>query len=200
MPRPLLLLLALLVPAPAHAGVRIDLPGLVRAGDWVDLGWRDLPPEVREVELEISLSGGRWARISPEIVAAEASYRWQVPAGLAADAQVRLRAGGEGFERVLATSRVFAIACDAAILHARAFELDDWLHANGPGFEAPGVDARAPAFHALGEPLPAEPAPRAPHAVAGVIEARDAPSTADSPIEIRVQIPPPLVPLAPMRL
>ena len=200
MPRPLLLLLALLVPAPALAGVRLDLPGSVHAGDRIDLRWRDLPPEVREVELEVSLAGGRWVRISPEIVAAEASYRWQVPAGLVAEAQFRLRAGGDGFERVLATSRVFAIVCDSPNPRPRSPGLDDGWLSSQCGPLPPGVDDHAPAFHALGEPLPGEPAPRSPHAVAGVSEVQRATSTSDSPVETRPPTPPTLVPLVPMRL
>lgn len=91
------LALAALLPAPASARARLDgIPAELRGGERVEIRWSDLDADVHEVELELSLAGARWVRISPEMEVLEGSFTWRVPEGLAGEARIRLRAGGGG--------------------------------------------------------------------------------------------------------
>ncbi|MFN8586697.1 MAG: hypothetical protein U0704_02760 [Candidatus Eisenbacteria bacterium] len=107
-----LLLCCVLVAAPARAAVRLDVPtgGTLRAGETIELRWEGLDPGIREVEFELSLDGGRWIRISPELDALEGRWTWHVPSLAAEHARLRLRCGGEHRETVAATSGAFALA------------------------------------------------------------------------------------------
>jgi len=109
--RPLLLLLfALAFASSAHAAPHLDgAPRAARTGDVLHFTWSGLAPDVREVELELSLEGGRWVRLSPEMEAHEGGFAWRVPASARGIARVRLRIGGEWFERIAAESRAFEI-------------------------------------------------------------------------------------------
>lgn len=107
-----LLLLVLLVPASrADAAVRLLGPAgtTVHAGDVVTLRWEGLDSRTREVELELSLDGGRWVRISPELHALDGGWEWRVPAVSAERARIRLRCGGEHLEEVAAVGAEFRI-------------------------------------------------------------------------------------------
>lgn len=89
--------LALIVTA-APAAAEPELHGIpvhVRAGTDLEITWTGLGPEAHEAELELSLSGGRWVRISPELEVREGHFTWHVPAGLAGPARLRLKYGGE---------------------------------------------------------------------------------------------------------
>jgi hypothetical protein len=124
------LALVLLAPA-AHAatGPRLDgIPARVRAGAEVRITWTGLGPEVHEAELELSLAGGRWVRISPELEAREAGFTWRVPAGLSGPARLRLRYGGEWFESEGELSAPFRIEPGNGVTAAAApgRELGEW--------------------------------------------------------------------------
>ena len=85
--RPLAALLLLLGTAlwspAARAVARLDgIPPRVVAGSRLEIAWSGLEVGAREVELELSLAGGRWMRISPELEAREGRYRWRVPPDL----------------------------------------------------------------------------------------------------------------------
>jgi len=89
--------------SPDAAEARLEgVPDVVHAGDVVEIRWRELPADVREVELELSLGGGRWVRISPELEALEGRFAWRAPQGVGGAAVLRLRAGGAGGERDVA--------------------------------------------------------------------------------------------------
>jgi len=64
-------------------------------GDAVTIEWSGLPGDAHEVEFELSVDGGRWIRISPELEAYEGRFVWTVPAGLSGEARIRLRYGRE---------------------------------------------------------------------------------------------------------
>jgi hypothetical protein len=125
----LLAMLLLARPQPARASTpALDVPGMVEAGQRLEIRWAGLPETVQEVELELSLDGGRWVRISPELEAREARYHWRVPAVTSARARLRLRAGGRDaggdFERELTTSAEFRIESrePVAALHGSGLE------------------------------------------------------------------------------
>jgi hypothetical protein len=105
------LAMVLLAPA-ARAATRPHLDGIpahIRADEEIRITWSGLGPDVHEAELELSLGGGRWVRISPELEAREAGFVWHVPAGLSGPARLRLRYGGEGFEDEGEVSTPFVI-------------------------------------------------------------------------------------------
>src|SRR5262249_35825585 len=105
-----LALLVLLVAAPAAAGPHLaGIPARVQAGAELHIGWVGLGPEVHEAELELSLAGGLWIRISPELEAREGGFIWRVPANLAGPARLRLRYGGGWFEAEGEVSMPFRI-------------------------------------------------------------------------------------------
>lgn len=146
----LLVMLSLFASSPAAAGTRLRAPsGVVRAGDVFEVRWEGLPEYVHEAELEMSLDGGRWVRISPEIHSLEGSYRWTIPNSPAARVQVRLRCGGEHREEVAAVSSEFRIVAGGAA-SARTDFLGEWWSALEPpgsrATRAGALDAHAPFF------------------------------------------------------
>jgi hypothetical protein len=117
-PFPLAAMIALALTVAAHreaAGgsgvVSLDVPAVVTAGQSVELRWSALPADAEELEIVLSLDGGRsyHVRVSPELDAREGGYRWRVPDLPAARARLMLRMGGEAGERVGALSREFRI-------------------------------------------------------------------------------------------
>jgi hypothetical protein len=137
------ILLAMLVfarPHAAHARTpALDVPGAVTAGQRLVLRWDGPTGTEREVELELSLDGGRWVRISPELEASEGCFAWRVPEVASARARLRLRAGGEGFERELVASAEFRIASRSHSIDGPATTLDWWRvgeHTHARGWEA----------------------------------------------------------------
>lgn len=85
------------------------LPGAVQVGERIDIAWSDLPSGTHEVELEVSIEGGAWRRISPELEAREGHFVWRVPASMNGSARVRLRFGGLHREEAAAASEPFMI-------------------------------------------------------------------------------------------
>lgn len=152
----LLLLLALLLALPAAratAAVRLGVPEgvTVRPGDRIELAWEGLDRGVREVEFELSLDGGRWVRISPELEALEGHWTWRVPALDAADARIRLRCGGHRREEVAAVGGSFRISSGAS--KGDAESLGEWwpaLDRNAPLGARAGLSAgEHPVFAAV---------------------------------------------------
>lgn len=149
----LLLFLALAPVSRAGAAVRLNAPSdAVRAGETFKVSWQNLPTDVREVELELSLDGGRWVRLSPELHVLEGSWRWQVPDIAAENARLRLRCGGEHREEVATVSKAFRIVGGPTLKHRRDF-LGEWwpaLDDSAPRSATPGLLAvNAPAYSRL---------------------------------------------------
>jgi hypothetical protein len=105
-----LALLVLLATAPAAAGPHLaGIPPQVTAGADLRITWVGLAADAHEAELELSLAGGRWTRISPELEAREGGFTWHVPPSLSGPARLRLRYGGEWFEAEGEVSMPFRI-------------------------------------------------------------------------------------------
>lgn len=125
-----LLLLVLFLPATrAEAAARLHAPAgtVLRPGDVVELRWDGLDAGAREVELELSLDGGRWVRISPEMHALVGRWEWRVPAVSAERARIRLRCGGERREEVAAVGEEFRIESPASLSGAERRDfLGEW--------------------------------------------------------------------------
>ena len=95
----------------------LEIPAVVTAGQTVVLRWSALPADVEELEIVLSLDGGRSyrVRVSPELEAREGEYRWRVPDLPTSCARLMLRAGGEAGERVGALSPEFRIVHAAGV-------------------------------------------------------------------------------------
>jgi len=111
-------MIALVLAVAAHpaaavgaGAVSLDVPAVVTAGQSVELRWSALPADVEELEIVLSLDGGRTypVRVSPELDARERGCRWRVPDLPTGHARLMLRMGGEEGERVGALSREFRI-------------------------------------------------------------------------------------------
>jgi hypothetical protein len=144
------LLVSSVLCAPAGAAVRLHAPtGELRSGELFEVRWQGLPSEAREVELELSLDGGRWIRISPELNALDGWWRWRVPQIAAESARLRLRCGGEHREEIAMVSEPFGIVTGPAAKGRRDFlgewwpELDD---SASRGVRPHSLDTNGPAF------------------------------------------------------
>lgn len=157
----LLAALASVLAVPARAAVEIPTgpaitrptpPDGVRAGDVVELTWRLDDPAVEELELELSVDGGPWRRISPELPGLTSRFEWRVPAVSATHARLRLRVGTRNAEYDLPASEPFAIRDEGAVarpLAARPLSgfgaLPGALRDSRPGFTARELDPHADA-------------------------------------------------------
>lgn len=135
---------------PAIAG--LPGPAGVRAGDVVELRWRLDDPSVEELELELSVDGGPWRRISPELPGLTSRFEWRVPALGATHARLRLRVGTRDGEYDLPPSEPFAIQDDAAVARPLAASplsghaaMPGALRDSRPGFTARAADQHADA-------------------------------------------------------
>lgn len=167
-PIALLMILSLLtVPTPARAARLTGVPTRVRPGSRLTIRWGELSPAVDEVEVELSLDGGPWRRISAALDPAARRLEWCLPSRGGHAARLRLRAGGPMTERVVAESRAFWIEPDSP----RPNALDDdawwWLHAGAAASPAMRADERLSVGAAGGTLVEAAAAPSAPARPAG---------------------------------
>jgi hypothetical protein len=175
----ILLAAASTVRATARLGVG---GGSLRAGVAERIEWSGLPEWADEVELELSLDGGRWVRVSPELEAREGGYSWVVPEVGCGHARLRLRAGGEHHEEIVAVSDEFGLESSPGALIG-----DDWWHLGERHATATGLAPASARFSEatgiaslvvpsrVGTPAPdVRPAPASPSpaSIAGAIGAR----------------------------
>lgn len=198
---PLFLLAA--APAVALRGPRLEvrvqsLPGTLRAGETVVISWDELPGDVAEMELLLSLDDGRrfTMRISPELDGRTRSYHWRVP-DLAADrARLQIRAGGARGEREGVPSAAFRIE-PAAPGASDAIREDVLWMTFEPGEAAEAIDlasSETRLFAANGEAAISG-APDAP----AFQRARASRRTEDSPATFATSLPPRAAKAAPSR-
>jgi hypothetical protein len=150
---PLVLAVAALLAGsrPARAsGASLVLAGTeFRAGESVEVSWTGLPPECEELEILLSVDGGRtWPlRVSAELEPREGGFRWRVPNLAAGRARLRLRYGLRHRELDGPATGTFRIVADpgAPATVFRFHEGDWWERFEPEG--APCADAlTAPAF------------------------------------------------------
>ncbi len=146
----------------------LDVPPCVRAGEEIELRWSALPAGADEMELLLSLDGGRsfHVRLSPELEGDTRSFRWLVPDLPADRARLLLRIGGEDGERVGALSRPFRIL-HAAGAPPPELAFHEGLMWTGVGTDEArprsSLDPREPLLgHAGGRPAASLPAPVVP--------------------------------------
>lgn len=88
---------------------------VLRAGDVVQVRWTDLPEEVEEMELLLSMDGGLSfpVQLTPQLDPLLGSLSWRVPNLAIPHASLRLRVGVGRDEIESAPSGVFSIECAA---------------------------------------------------------------------------------------
>ncbi len=104
------------------------------AGSLVEVRWSGLPDSAEEVELLLSVDGGRTysVRLTDELEPGDGSWLWKVPRLDTNAARLAIRMGGDGGEVVAATSRPFLIAPDpsAARIRLRWYSGEIWAEAD----------------------------------------------------------------------
>jgi hypothetical protein len=132
-------LLVAWLPARAEPdGGRILSPGggeALVAGQLLDVRWSSLPDDVEEMELLLSIDGGRSfvLRLTPQIDPRTGSLGWVVPRVAAAAARLRIRFGRHGEEIEGEPSAPFSIAVPP-LLHQAPFLRRDgewWIAPDG---------------------------------------------------------------------
>jgi hypothetical protein len=146
---------------PARAGVPAPtVPAAeLRAGEVVEVRWSALPPDAREMELLLSVDGGRtWPlRVSAELDPRERSLRWRVPNLAASGARLRLRCGDAEREVEGPASAAFAIVADPARPRDRfRFHEGTWWESDMDPAGVPVAGALAAPGLAAGARRPAE--------------------------------------------
>jgi hypothetical protein len=101
----------------------------VRAGETIEIGWDDVDPSIDELELQLSLDGGRHyaLRVSPELDPGDHRYRWRVPGLASGEARLRLRFHRDGREcdgEVSASFRI--VAREGAAIEREQFHEGAW--------------------------------------------------------------------------
>ncbi|MBV8202612.1 MAG: hypothetical protein JOZ15_18510 [Acidobacteria bacterium] len=100
----------------AAAGPVVFLPFAggqpLQAGEMVEVRWTGTPWNVEEMELLLSLDGGRHfgVRLTPDLDADSRSYAWRVPPFQSGDARLAIRVNLEGREVLAGVSEPFRIA------------------------------------------------------------------------------------------
>ena len=116
---------------------------VVRTGETAEIRWTLPGPDVDELEILMSLDGGRRfpLRVSPEIEAATCRFLWHVPRGLSGQARLRVRYNLRGRETLGEPTAVFTILAVAPgespspLVHE-----GEWWAGAGP-LDAPGCAA-----------------------------------------------------------
>jgi len=121
-------------PAWSAAGTLGSIPAVLHPGEDVVLRWGELPADIEEMELLLSLDDGRTfnLHVSAELDPHEPRFRWRVPNVAAEHARLAIRVGRtslEGREELLAPSNAFRIVfrTDQPIDHFALREGGAWV-------------------------------------------------------------------------
>lgn len=170
-----LLAAALPVSASASSGARAPIkhrpPGVtftqpepgatLHGGELVEIRWSAVPPEAKEVELLLSVDGGRHfsLRLTDELGADSRSFRWRVPNLIADGATLSLRMGIDCRETESAAGPLFSLRPEPspamALLQWRSEEI--WVDSDEQSgrdreeesLPAPGLSAQPEQLTAL---------------------------------------------------
>jgi hypothetical protein len=168
----------------AAAGPIVFLPfaggNTLRPGEVVEVQWRGTPRGTEEMELLLSLDGGRHfaVRVTPDLDPDRGSYSWRVPPFPSGEARLAIRVNLGGREMLAGRSAPFLIVGDgkARPWSARAHGGDLWVTGfdsdddgddeDGPpltlgsGSAPPRLAATVPGVTPLPSPSPRLTAPR----------------------------------------
>ncbi len=136
----LLTWLVLVAPVTVRAGAGAPdlalapVPDEVHAGDVVTLRWTAPGPGFEELEILLSVDGGRTfpLRVSPQLDPAAGEYRWRVPDLTTSGARLRVRIGDEHRELECEPSAAFRIVGDRALAPGVVHEAGWWDGPDAP--------------------------------------------------------------------
>lgn len=114
---------------------------MLRPDEVVEVRWTGAPEGVEEMELLLSLDGGRHfgIRVTPDLDAERGSYQWRVPPLPSAEARLAVRVNLRGREVLAGVSAPFRIAAGHAdhLWATRARDGEIWV----TGLESPADDS-----------------------------------------------------------
>lgn len=115
---------------------------VLRAGEWAEVVWTTLPPEVEEFELLLSLDDGAsyTIRLTPQLDPAIGSYRWLVPNLPSQRARLQVRAGIDHREIERPPGEVFEIVGEAVRPLSGLRWLDGELWSSGIPWPVPPLE------------------------------------------------------------
>jgi hypothetical protein len=84
----------------------------LHAGDTVEIRWSGVPADAEEIELLLSVDGGRHfsLRLTDELDSRSGSFLWRVPSLLTDTASLAIRVGAHGKESVSAPGPLFRLS------------------------------------------------------------------------------------------
>jgi hypothetical protein len=96
----------------------------LRAGSQFEIRWTGVRPEAEEMELLLSLGGGRRIalRLTAELAGNARSFVWRVPNLATTRASLVLRVGSAGGEAIAGSSAAFEIVADPGLARERLAE------------------------------------------------------------------------------
>ena len=182
---------------------------VLRGGDVIEVSWTGVPASADEVELLLSLDGGRRVavRLTEELSSGDRSYLWRVPNLSGRQAALVLRMGIGGREVESAPSALFEIRPEAARpavpVAWRAGEL--WLSGevragDTDPLPAAGLDSRTSQWTPLGERGDSIAPPAGATRSSARPSGRRVPIRTDSSANAQRGVPAPVPPLAPLRV
>lgn len=124
---------------------------VLQAGETVEIRWTGIPADAEEIELLLSLDGGKHfsIRVTEELDADEGSFLWRVPNFVSSEASLAVRMGIGGKEITTEGSPLFRIERDHALgrpaLAWRAEEI--WLDAGDA--DGQNADSAAPPLSSM---------------------------------------------------
>jgi hypothetical protein len=101
--------------APSASGIRFSQPAQgfsLHEGDVIEIRWSGVPKDAKEIELLLSVDGGRQfsLRLTDELDSSSRSFLWRVP-GLSTDtASLAIRMGADGEEVLSASGPLFRLS------------------------------------------------------------------------------------------
>jgi hypothetical protein len=149
------------IPRPDVAFSQPERGVTLHGGELIEIRWSGIPPEADEVELLLSVDGGKHfsLRLTEELDADSRSFLWRVPNLVAGGAALALRMGIDGHEVESAPGPLFSLRPESysfrALLRWRSEEI--WLDSEEEGkgergnrpLTAPGLSARPERLTAL---------------------------------------------------
>jgi hypothetical protein len=130
--------------APAHASslsaIRFSQPAegsSLHEGDTVQIRWSGVPADAEEIELLLSVDGGRQfsLRLTDELDSTDGSFLWRVPSLSTDAASLAIRMGVHGEEIVSASGPLFRLSHSpstaSVLLRWKAGEI--WVDSRDPG-------------------------------------------------------------------
>jgi len=145
----LVLLLAGALPGARQGALSAPAAGsVVQGGQLVEIRWSGIPAAAREVELLLSVDGGRTfpLRLTEELAPRSSSFFWRVPSLVSDEACLALRVGMDGRETLTFRGATFRLRPDPtpgkAVVRWKSGEI--WLETDEESEETEGLTPLPP--------------------------------------------------------